>query len=56
VSMSFTGTARSLVFASSAGTIAYDNITITAVPEPQTYAMLMAGLLAVGFLVRRRQQ
>jgi Lamin Tail Domain/PEP-CTERM motif len=29
--------------------------SIAAVPEPETYAMLLAGLLAVGTLVRRRQ-
>ena len=29
--------------------------TVTAVPEPETYAMMLAGLVAVGFLARRRQ-
>lgn len=28
---------------------------VTAVPEPQTYALLMSGLLAVGFIARRRR-
>ena len=28
---------------------------VTAVPEPETYALLMAGLLAVGFITRRRR-
>lgn len=32
------------------------SITITAVPEPATYAMLLAGLCAVGFGVRRNKQ
>lgn len=37
----------------------FDSVTVsgnavTAVPEPQTYAMLLAGLAAVGFVARRR--
>ncbi|MDP2225611.1 PEP-CTERM sorting domain-containing protein, partial [Nitrosomonas sp.] len=35
-----------------------DNIvtdTISAVPEPETYAMLLAGLGLVGFTVRRKK-
>lgn len=31
------------------------NVVITAVPEPQTYALLLAGLGAVGFLSVRRK-
>jgi hypothetical protein len=34
-----------------------DNVTfISAVPEPETYAMLLAGLGVVGFAVRRKQK
>ncbi len=32
-----------------------DNVSVTAVPEPETYAMLLAGLGAVGFMSRRRK-
>jgi len=31
------------------------NLTVTAVPEPETYAMLLAGLAAVGFVAKRRR-
>ncbi|HEX2013157.1 MAG TPA: PEP-CTERM sorting domain-containing protein [Roseateles sp.] len=34
--------------------LAIDNFTITAVPEPSSYAMLLAGLGVVGLLARRR--
>lgn len=30
--------------------------TVTAVPEPGTYAMILAGLAAMGFVARRRRQ
>ena len=33
-----------------------DLVTVSAVPEPGTYAMLLAGLGAVGFVARRRQR
>ena len=32
-----------------------DNVSVTAVPEPETYAMLAAGLGLLGFLSRRRR-
>jgi len=31
-------------------------VAVTAVPEPQTYALMLAGLAAVGFVARRRRQ
>ena len=33
-----------------------DNVNVTAVPEPETYAMLLAGLGLMGFVARRRNQ
>jgi hypothetical protein len=32
----------------------YGSLTVSAVPEPETYALLLAGLGALGFLARRR--
>jgi hypothetical protein len=32
-----------------------DNVTVTAVPEPETYAMMLAGLGLMGAVVRRRK-
>jgi hypothetical protein len=34
----------------------YGSSTVTAVPEPETYALLMAGLAFVGWASRRRQR
>lgn len=37
------------------GTYAQDQLYITPVPEPETYAMLLAGLGLMGFVARRRK-
>ncbi|MEP7101264.1 MAG: FxDxF family PEP-CTERM protein [Burkholderiales bacterium] len=39
-----------------AGSAYTGNVVITPVPEPQTYALILAGLVAVGFLGARRKR
>ena len=41
-----------------AGKVLVDDLylSVTAVPEPESYAMFMAGLAGLGFLIRRRRQ
>ncbi len=52
---SFSGTARSFDLTGSANMVGFDNIT-AAVPEPETYAMLLAGLGVLGAMARRKKQ
>lgn len=42
-------------FSSDRGQFALDNISVSAVPEPESAAMLLLGLLSVGAAVRRRR-
>jgi PEP-CTERM motif len=62
VALNYTGTAGGnyylFVTGATSGSLggAYNGaISVTAVPEPETYAMMLAGLAALGFLARRRQ-
>ena len=60
-SLSFTATGNTnydLSFHNAGGDnigIVLDNVSVTAVPEPETYAMLLAGLGLMGTIVRRRK-
>ena len=49
-------TNKFFVFGIEATDLNYVPQTIAAVPEPETYAMLMAGLGFIGFTVRRRKK
>ena len=54
-----TGTLTTLMFTSGASGYSgavIDNVSVSAVPEPETYAMLLAGLGLMGVIARRRKQ
>jgi len=64
VGLSFNGVAKSIYFGETLNFTVFDNVTLggnltavppTPVPEPKTYAMLLAGLGLIGFSVRRRK-
>lgn len=52
--LTFNGSAKSFDFTASANGVGLDNIA--AVPEPETFAMLLAGLGLLGFKARRRNR
>ena len=52
--VTFSGTGKSISFDGAAGLTAFDNVAITPVPEPTTYALMMLGLAGIGMVARRR--
>ena len=54
--ISFSGTAQSIKFLANGGESAFDNVTVSSVPEPTTYALMVGGLLAIAAIARRRKQ
>ncbi len=54
-SLAFAGTAYSVSFANAANVAAFDDIAITAVPEPASAATLLAGVLLLGGLAQARR-
>lgn len=54
LSSSFFGTARSVTFGNAANLAVFDDISITAVPEPATVLMLSLGLAGLMLAQRRR--
>ncbi len=60
VGVAFGGLAKSIDFGGTANQTGFDNITFGSdrpvVPEPSTYALMLAGLASVGVAMRRRRQ
>ena len=54
-SVEFAGVAHSVSFSGNAPDVAYDNITLTPIPEPSTFALLLAGLAAMSVGIARRR-
>lgn len=55
VANNFTGSYRGTLYFNP-GTLDTTSLTAAPVPEPESYAMMLAGLGALGFLARRRQK
>ena len=54
VTFTFAGTAQSFDLSASANVVAFDNIS--AVPEPETFALLLSGLGMMALVARRKQK
>lgn len=54
-SLAFAGTAYSVSFANAANVAAFDDVSISAVPEPASAATLLAGVLLLGGLAQARR-
>lgn len=59
IGVTFSGTAMSVNFSGTADQIAFADVTlgtdVPGVPEPGTYALMLAGLGIVGYMARRRK-
>jgi hypothetical protein len=56
ISLTFNGLAHSISFGGNAGNVAFDNVAITAVPEPGSALLMALGGVALLIGARRRQQ
>ena len=56
ISLTFNGTAHSMSFGGNAGNVAFDNLAITAVPEPGSAVLMALGGAVLLLGARRRQQ
>ena len=60
VKLTFTGADRTSVdrlrFSSSQNAFEFDNVAVGAVPEPGTWMLMLMGMAAVGFSMRRKEK
>lgn len=60
VTITFTGTDRTAVdrlrFSSTQNAFEFDNVSVAAVPEPAAWMLMLMGMAAVGFSMRRKEK